>query len=194
MSGRNCYQVALLTGQSDPSQWVLSPAQDTFLASIGVPPDCRVRLNFPYREGSTDYRPAHLLEASLHNGALYFRSRLRAFRQKHLTDVEALIAAADRTVFLAGSCGLELFNNLRLRQSLLERVSVFAFGPVARGRPACAHLLVGGRRDPLSRWFFPRPDHLIDCGHLSYLSDPTLRTLCRGFVAETARAARETAP
>lgn len=184
------YQVALLTGQSDPSRWALSPVQHAFLASIGIAPACRVRVNFPYRQGSPGYRPAHLLRASLNNGALYFRSRLRAFRQRHLGDFEALIGAADRTVFVAGSCGLELFNNLRLPHPLLERVSVFAFGPVARGRPACAHVLVSGRRDTLSRWFFPHPDHLIDCGHLTYLTDPTLQTLCRAFIADAACAAR----
>lgn len=189
MSPRPPFQVALLTGQSDPSRWTLSPAQQAFLQAVGVPEHCRVPRNFPYRAGSPAYRPVPLIKASLNNGALYLRSRGRSFRREHAPDLERLLEAAQHTIFLAGSCGLELFNNLKLPEPLLRRASLFAFGPVARRRPACKHVLVGGRGDTLSRFYFPRPDHTVDCGHLGYLGTPALQALCRSFIEKSADAA-----
>jgi hypothetical protein len=186
MSAKPSYQVAVLTGQSDPTRWALSDAQRQFLSAVDIPPDSQVASNFPYCTGSPAYRPVPSVWASLHNGAQYLYSRVAGFRRRHLPALEQLIARRERTVFLAGSCGLELFNNLHLPQSLLGRVRVFAYGPVARRRPLCPHLLVGGRRDAISRWFFPAPDHLIESDHLGYLRSDQLRWLCRDFIAAVA--------
>jgi hypothetical protein len=177
------YRVGLMTGPSDRSGWALAPEQRAFLAAVGVPAAAQLTENFPYRPGSPPHRRMPLLRASVNNGMAYWGSRSRNFRAAHGPLIERLLAHQEHTVFLTGSCGLELFNNLRLSSALLERVSVFAFGPVARRRPLCAHVLVGGRRDWLSRLYFSRPDHLIDCGHLDYLSSPMLRALCSAFIA-----------
>jgi hypothetical protein len=186
MSARSGFQVALLTGQSDPARWALSDAQRKFLSAIDVPQESRVASNFPYALGSPAYRAMPIVRASLNNGMQYLYSRFAGFRRRHAPLLEELIARRAHTVFLAGSCGLELFNNLHLPRSCLERVSVFAYGPVARRRPSCPHLLVGGRRDSISRWFFPEPDHVIDSGHLGYLESDQLRWLCRDFIAAVA--------
>jgi hypothetical protein len=87
----------------------------------------------------------------------------------------------------AGSCGLELFNNLQLPVDAIRKVSVFAYGPVARRRPDCVHLLVGATRDSISKHYFPAPDHIVDCGHMNYLSNPIVRTLCREFIERVTR-------
>jgi hypothetical protein len=120
MSTTRPFQVALLTGPSDRRGWALSPAQDAFLRSLGVPGDALVLLNFPYEPDTPPQRAVPLL---------------------------------------------------------------FAYGPVARRRPDCRHLLVSGRQDRLSRLFFPAPDHSIDCTHLTYLSSPILRELCVSYIA-----------
>ena len=177
------HQIAMLTGQSDRSRCALSPVQEEFLEAVALPESMRVASNFPYLHGSATYRPSPLITASVNNTWLYFWSRTRTFRLAYADRVRELIERRQRTLFVAGSCGLELFNNLQLPEDLLRRVSIFAFGPVARRRPRCAHVLVGSPRDSLSIRCFPSPDHLVDSGHMSYLTRPDVRTLCREFLS-----------
>lgn len=178
-------QVAFLTGQSRPPSAALSPVQAAFLAALPVPAAGRWPWNFPYPapgSGEDRHAPAPLLRASLRNGAQYFRSRRRGFAPRHRAAVETLLARAEHTLLLAGSCGLELFNNLGLPAAWLARVSVFAYGPVARRRPGCACFLVQGRGDVLSRWYFPAVDARVDVGHLDYLTDPAVLALASAMV------------
>ncbi len=179
---RQNFQVGILTGQSDPSRCALSPVQRAFLDAI-VPRAVQIPQNFPYDSRSADYRHTSLLKASVNNGWLYFRSRSLAFRQRHQPTLQRLLSQSDATIFIAGSCGLELFNNLALPPLLLDRIQIVAYGPVARRRPNCRHELIGGRDDLISRRFFPRPDHSVDCSHLSYLANDEVRMLCRAFVS-----------
>ena len=181
-------QVAFLTGQSRPPSAALSPVQAAFLAALPVPGDGgRCRRNFPYPESGGEDRhvPTPLLLASVRNGAQYWRSRRPDFGPRHRPAVEALLARADHTLFLAGSCGLELFNNLGLSLATLDRVSIFAYGPVARRRPfGCrACFLVQDDGDWLSRWYFPVVDARVRAGgHLGYLTDPAVRALAAAMV------------
>jgi hypothetical protein len=177
-------QVALFTGQSDRRCWALSPLQSRFLAAVAPAPCARIDVNFPYRDGSPAYRAVPLVSASFNNAWLYMRSRSGAFRVDCRASVAELIDRRARTIFLAGSCGLELFNNLALPSELMHKVSIFAFGPVARRRPSCEHVLVGSTRDRLSRHCFPAPDHMVDCGHMGYLADPAVHGLCRLFIGD----------
>lgn len=178
-------QVAFLTGQSNPPIAALSPSQAAFLAELPVPEEGRVALNFPYPLASPQrpFMPTPLLIASLRNAWQYFASRRPGFPEHHRPAVEALLERADHTLFLAGSCGLELFNNLMLPVSTLRRVTVFAYGPVARRRPDCDCLLVQGRRDCISRSYFRRVDVRVDSGHMDYLGNPSVVALAM----ETAR-------
>ena len=168
-------QVAFLTGQSRPPSAALSPVQANFLAALPVPPAGRCGRNFPYPGAGMDHHAATpLLIASVRNGSQYWMSRRGKFGGRYRPAVEALLARADHTLFLAGSCGLELFNNLGLSAELRRRVSIFAYGPVARRRPDCRCVLVQGRGDWLSRWYFPTVDVRVNVGHLFYLTDPTV--------------------
>ena len=178
-------QVAFLTGQSRPSTAALDPVQTAFLAALPVPAAARVAANFPYPTDETfpPFTRTPLLLASWRNGWQHLASRRPAFAERHRATVEALLARAGRTLFLTGSCGLELFNNLRLPTSALRRVTIFAYGPVARRRPDCACLLVQGRRDWISRGYFRQADAYVDGGHLHYLTNPDVLTLA----AESAR-------
>jgi hypothetical protein len=160
--------------------------QTRFLEVIGVPPPARVLRNFPYRTGSPPYARTSLLRASLRNARQFIASRRRSFRDEYRPDVLALLARAERTTFLAGSCGLEILVNLELPSPVLDRVDVFAFGPVARCRPATTVMLVQGRQDWLSRWYFTDVDHRVAAGHLAYLEDPGVQSLGRAFVAARA--------
>ena len=78
---------------------------------------------------------------------------------------------------LAGSCGLELFNNLHLPDALRRRTHIFAYGPVSRQIPEVAsHLFVQGTHDWLSRFYHPQVQHRYSCPHMGYLQAPeTLR-------------------
>ena len=182
------FQVAFLTGQSNPSSAALSPTQAAFLAELPLPTTGKVSLNFPYSTGvgAQPFWPTPLLVASVHNARQHLASRRPAFAEKYRPLVAALLARAERTLFLAGSCGLELFNNLRLPESLLRRVTIFAYGPVARRRPDCACLLVQGRRDWISRQYFLRADAYVDAGHMNYLTCPAVLALARASVSRLA--------
>lgn len=180
MTARLQFQVAILTGQSDLRRWALSPEQERFLESLGLPEEALVRLNFPYLPGSPPHRETPLPIASANNVACYLASR--RIPDAHLESVKALLDQAERTVFLAGSCGLELFNNLELPADELARTEVFAYGPFARCRPKCRHVLVQGRRDWVSRWRSREVDHVIDCGHMDTLTHPDTLRLARQFI------------
>ena len=174
------FQIAFLTGQSHPSRTALSPAQARFLAALPAPVESKVTRNFPYPDqdpAGSPFAPASLLMSSLRNTWQYFASRRPPFAMRHRLLVAALLARADRTLLLAGSCGLELFNNLALPFDVLQRVTIFAYGPVARQRPDCACLLVQGRRDWLSRRYFRSVDARVNAGHMDYLADPEVTTL-----------------
>ena len=175
------FQVVFLTGQSDPTRCALSPVQHAFLDALRLPAAAKVSRNFPYAETAA-WRPTSLLAASVHNGRQYLASRRPEFAARHAPSVRQQLARADRTLILAGSNGLELLANLSLPRDVLDRVDVFAYGPVARQIPGCACVLVQGRRDWLSRVWFPRVDHRVDCGHLDYLESPEVLSLCLASV------------
>ena len=171
------WQVAFLTGQSDPLSCALSPMQQRFLDSLAAP--AVVDGNFPYAAQTREFRPTPLLRASFNNARQYLQSRRPEFRNAFRPALDALLARSERTLFLAGSCGLELFNNLDLSRTQLERCAVFAYGPVARRRPDCESRLLQGRHDALSRWYFPHVDIRVDAGHMDYLDNDTVLQHCR---------------
>lgn len=175
------WQVAFLTGQSDPLNCALSPAQQRFLDNLAAP--VTVDGNFPYAAPTREFRPIPLLRASFNNAHQYLRSRRPEFRDACRPAMEALLARSERTLFLAGSCGLELFNNLHLSHTQLKRCAVFAYGPVARRRPDCDSRLLQGRHDALSRWYFPHVDIRVDAGHMNYLDNDTVLQHCRTWFA-----------
>ncbi|HSX60435.1 MAG TPA: hypothetical protein VLF18_09580 [Tahibacter sp.] len=174
------WQIAFLTGQSDPRGCALSDVQRAFLAGLSA--DRRVATNFPYDAATHPFLPTPLLRASLSNARQYFASRTSAFRARHRPPVERMLDGADRSLLLAGSCGLELLNNLQLPRVLLDRIAVFAYGPVARRRPDCETLLVQGRRDLLSRCWFRDVDHRVDAGHMDYLFRYEVLQHCRALL------------
>jgi len=180
---KRALQVAFLTGQSDPRTCRLTESQSAFLRALPIADDAREWRNFPYAPDPPPYVPVPLVIASYRNGMQFLRSRSNRFRTRYRPAVIAFIERAERTLFLAGSCGLEFLNNLALPEGDLARVAVFAYGPVARHRPACAHVLVGSPRDRISRAFFPRPDVLVEAGHLDYLASPEVATACAAFLA-----------
>jgi hypothetical protein len=179
-------QIAFLTGRSNPDSCALSPTQQTFLERLSGTGRLLVPYNFPYEPTACPYRRTSLLRASLNNFREYRNSRRPGYRQRYAPALKALLAQAPRTVFLAGSCGLELLCNLRLEADDLARTFVFAFGPVARALPDCNRVVVQGRRDWLSRGFVAQPDYAIACGHLDYLGNERVQQLCEALIRRAA--------
>jgi hypothetical protein len=179
-------QIAFLTGQSNPACWALSPVQAAFLAQLQRGNRQLHGCNFPYQPESPSHEPVPLLKASVHNSAQYLLSRRPSFSERYQAAVLALLSRHPHTVLLTGSCGLELLNNLRLPPAWLSRVSVFAFGPVARHSPDCRHVLVQGRLDGISRLFFNTVHHLVECGHMDYLQQEAVLALCESFLDQVA--------
>lgn len=175
-------QIAFLTGQSDPRSCALSRTQSAFLDALAVPEPARVRSNFPYLPGSSAPTHTPLWRASWNNARQYLASRSPAFAEQYRPSVSRMIARADHTVLLAGSSGMELLANLRLPDRELERLHVFAYGTVARTRPACETMAVYGRRDWIARPWRESADIIVDCAHMTYLETPQVLTLCTAFV------------
>ncbi|WP_168197123.1 hypothetical protein [Agromyces laixinhei] len=176
--------VCFLTGRSDRANSALSPAQQAFLDGLPLAPEERVGVNFPYLPASGPWRRTPLPVASARNVRDYFASRRPAFALMYSAAVRAVLTATDRTLVLAGSCGLELLANLELDDDALARVHVVAYGPVARSLPRAATVeTVTGRSDALARRSTGAPDHEIDGHHLDYLSSPELRAVVVAAIA-----------
>jgi hypothetical protein len=171
-------QIAFLTGRSNPASCALSPEQSCFLKRLEHPERNVVEWNFPYTSAEP-FREIWIPRAAYNNVVEYFRSRSPAFSRRFRPVVERLIAGAEHTVFLAGSCGLELFNNLFLGPTAEARCTVICYGPVGRRLPRYARTLVAqSAADFVSRAFFRRSDRRLSCGHMAYLTDPGFMELC----------------
>jgi hypothetical protein len=187
---RKALQVMFLTGQSDPRSCALSESQARFLAALPVPDEARTQLNFPYDPQMKPYRPVPLLLASWRHLMLFWAIRRRGFGPRHAPAVIEQLEQADRTLVLAGSIGLDILGRLDLPPLVLDRLLVFAFGPVSTTAPDCPIFAVVSRKDQLARWWVGRADAVVGCGHLGYLEDPQVAASCRGVIARLASAAR----
>lgn len=190
MSRRVPLQVLHLTGQSDPRSCALSPVQHAFLDDLDLPADAVVRLNWPYDVALAPrpHRPVPLWLASLRHAVLFLAMRTRGWRARHRAPVLAQLARAEHTLVLAGSIGLDLLGRLDLPPTVLDRVTVLAYGAVATRPPACRTVRVGSRGDHVARWSpGPPPDLVVDVGHLDYLASPEVLALAQTLVAELRR-------
>ena len=177
-------QIGFLTGQSNPHSCALSPIQHAFLSQVATPDVELLDLNFPYRHGPC-FTPTPLWQASINNLKQYLLSRKHEYGTRHRSDVVDVINKAHHTVFLAGSCGLELFTNLHLSAEAMQRCTLIAFGPVTRQVPAGVRVIIAqGTRDLLSRFFVSRCDHPLECSHLDYLTNPTFVRLCQDIIQQ----------
>lgn len=174
-------QVVFLTGQSDPLSCDLSPSQRAFLDALPVPDEAKAPLNFPYDDTLRAWRKVPLWLASLRHARLAVSMRRPGFR-RHRDAVITQLDRADRTLVLAGSIGLDLLGRLDLPADLLDRLTVFAYGPVATKPPACRTLRVCSRQDWVARW--SPADVYVDSGHLDYLANPEVADLCRDLLTE----------
>lgn len=178
-------QIAFITGRSQHGRWLLSPQQSHFLHQLAGARYPSLALNFPWLPtAQRHYRRPGLLRASLSNACEYLGSRRAGFSARYRPQAEALLNGADHTLLLSGSCGLELFNNLQLSPAFLRRVSLLAYGPVARQRPDCHSLFIQGREDWISRLWFPEIDVITACGHMNYLSSAEVLCYGRDFLRE----------
>lgn len=164
---------AFITGHSVQGCTGLSQEQRHFQQRSGIPAAQWLPHNFPYHATFPFPEPFNLLRASINNVQHYLRSRLPSFAAAHRDAVTAVLQPYHTILLLAGSCGLELFNNLQLPASLRQRIHVFAYGPVSRQRPQVAsYLMVQGTHDWLSRHFHRQVHHRYPCPHMGYLQAP----------------------
>jgi hypothetical protein len=167
-------QIAFLTGQSDPGSCELAPDQMLFMRALALPEEAKIYYNFPYDPGMRARREVPLALASWNNTMQCAIALLPGFAARYRPAIVALVERAERTVFLAGSCGIQLLRSLQLPEATARRIAAFAYGPVAFVRPRCRLVLVGSTGDHISRAFFPHPDILVTSDHLRYLEDPAL--------------------
>ncbi len=173
---------AFLTGHSVRGCTGLSREQLEFQRGSAIPHDQWLAHNFPYHETFPFPEPVGIVRASLSNAAHLLESWLPTCGTRHRDQVAEIFHRHDAVILLAGSCGLELLNNLRLPDEILGRIHVFAFGPVSRRLPRTAsHVFVQGTGDFYSRLCHRRPDHRVSCGHMGYLRSPETLDLFNKF-------------
>lgn len=176
-------KIAFLTGQSNPNSVALSKIQTDFMNSIPINEEWKCYKNFPYTDGLEDFKPIHLFLASYYNSRQYLLSRTKKksdyYKELFLKEFHEV----ENIVLIVGSCGLELFCNMNLSSAFLERISIFAYGPVSRNLPKCKNLLlVQGKKDYISRlWKLPI-DRYVSCEHLDYLSNKEVVEIFLGFL------------
>jgi hypothetical protein len=164
---------AFITGHSVRGCTGLSREQIDFQKRSAIPQEQWLPHNFPYSETHPFPEPVPLLAASLSNIVHFWESRLPAYKNRHRDAVAGIFSGHDAVILVAGSCGLELLNNLGLPAEVLRRLHVFACGPVSWRLPETASCLVlQGAGDPVSRCFHRKADHWIDCAHMGYLQSP----------------------
>lgn len=174
--------VGFITGQSVRGCTGLSLEQREFQRRGPVPEANWLRHNFPWQETFPFPEPFHLLSASWNNARQFFESMRPAFRDKYRAEVVAKFASYDAVILLAGSCGLELLNNLDLPAETRRRLHVFAYGPVSRRRPEVAScFMVQGERDVISRAFHQQVDARFPCAHMGYLTSAETPRLLEAF-------------
>ncbi len=176
-------KVAFITGQSNLSSNALSPAQHHFMKEIPLPETAKVYWNFPYDRKSEGFQRVNLFTASLNNSMQYLQSRRSGFANKYRNRFMEEFGGAEKIMLLSGSCGLELFRNLKLPESICGKVYIFAYGAVAQKRPLCKRLfLIRGRRDWIASLWRLEYDVKVAAGHLDYLENLELKEHCYRFI------------
>lgn len=178
------YCITFLTGQSNPQCIELSPVQRRFLEKIPTEEANKLYCNFPYRlVTSTTYKQTPILTASFNNFFQYFFSRSNSYVNKHKESFMQIFTHTEKLVLLTGSCGLELFNNLNLPQSFLEKIYIFAYGAVARENPQCNFFSIRGDKDWIAALFSLPIDHVVKATHMNYLEqDQVVAELQEKFI------------
>jgi len=175
--------IAFLTGQSNRRSCALSPVQAQFLDQLNSKGIVLQATNFPYDESPQAFTKINLIQASVSNARQYLASRRLSFSEQHSQQVLALINRYSKVLFLVGSCGLELLNNLHLPADMTSRVEVLAYGPVAKSAGCFKLTTVQGKQDYLSRLYFSEVDHRIESGHMDYLQSADFLTITRAKIA-----------
>lgn len=186
-------RIALLTGQSDPSNTALSPEQSEFLEAIAPPGFDVLPHGFPFSRASEPggrYRRPHLFRASLNNAhqtmAAIFSGRFRTIVATRLG--ELLDRTSGTLILVTGSCGLQFVNAAWPQlQASAGKLHIVALGPASPGRLAVPRPLltaVRGNSDIWSRMLYRgRIGHAVRCGHLDYWTSPETIALVRALLA-----------
>ncbi len=179
-------RLVLMSGLSDPQSCHLTEEQRAFLADVAPVGMDVLPLNFPYLDGTPAVRRRSLLAASLANTSQFLAMAAGPRQQAALRHWDSLLASTAHLTVVTLSCGLEILNQCAAMSPPEIPVFVMALGPVARSTPTLPTLLVGGARDVVSRWFFPRCDHVLPgLGHMGYIRDSRVRDLVRAFLCSS---------
>lgn len=187
------HRIALLTGQSDPTNTALTPAQQTFLRAVAPIGFDILAHGFPYHAAcETPGRPQpNLLRASLNNVRQTAASILSpSFRALIATRLNELLTQTGRTLILiTGSCGLQFLNDAWLLLQRTTHTRIIALGPACLRPhilPAAQLTTIRGTHDTWSRLLYRHPiDHTVPGGHLDYWTSPDTIALTRALLAAT---------
>lgn len=182
MSNTASFQVAFITGMSNPNSWHLSPDQKNFIEQLNLNREEINLLNFPYNAGSKPFKKINIIRASYENAKIFCFSYLKGYQKKYVPSIRALLDRTEYTLFLSGSCGLHLLSKLELPEGYWGKIRVFSYGPVSMCKPPCNVLSVQGEKDRISRFFLKKVDYIVPGGHMSYMEEKQVVDICQAYI------------
>lgn len=103
-----------MTGMSDFANTSLSPIQIDFLNKLAVSNNIeKVYLNFPYLSPLKDWRKTNILIASISNAYQFLMAKFKV-NKNYKDSCLNLFKKYEEVFILSGSCGLEIFNSLKI--------------------------------------------------------------------------------
>lgn len=175
-------KIAFITGLSTWGNHSLSPEQTSFLNSLQTEENNKIYCNFPYTNNVKKYKHTNVVLASFSNALQYFLSRTKWIENKS-TQLKHIIKENDKVLLLAGSCGLELLNNIKFSKEEKEKIHIIAYGAVARKIPDFQYLtLIQGKKDFIARIWIHIYDIKIEGHHMNYLESKEFLDFVNSYV------------
>lgn len=173
--------VILISGSSNYKNAALSEEQKNFLEIFRKYGYEIVDSNFPYNENfkNKDYENVNIIKASISNIIYYIHTLYNKEFQKEIVRHCSPFFNKEEVIVVSQSSG---FNMLKiLEKENLNKIKIFALGPVAKGKSKIGNTaVIKGKRDFYSRIMdFHKEDMLVNCGHFEYLiKDEVKEKIC----------------
>ena len=176
--------VFLISGSSNYESAALSCEQKNFLKIFDEYGYEIIKSNFPYNQNFENerYEDINIIKASISNIIYYTHTLYNKKFQKEIKRHMKCILDNKDIIIISQSSGLNMLKILDYEK--LDKIRIFALGPVAFGRKKTGNMIViKGKRDPYTRIMdFHKEDRKVNCGHFDYLINNEIKeNICEGL-------------
>ncbi len=163
--------VLLISGSSNYESAALSYEQKEFLKIFEEYGYKIIDSNFPYNKKfeNKKYDDVSIIRASISNIIYYIHTLYNRDFQKEIRRHMKFLMDREDIIVVSQSSGLNMLKILN--RDNLDRIKIFALGPVATGRRKTENMtVIKGKKDIYTRTIdFHEEDRRVDCGHFNYL-------------------------